>query len=112
MEKKSGQFGEYYRCVNYPECDIIYNIIYKQYSTQEERDARKKAHKHFDAIWKDGWMSRRNAYRLLSGIMRVKKEYAHIGLCNKAQCEEIIRVCDRKIKRMERKYGVKEKAQV
>lgn len=53
--------------------------------------ARQKAHKHFDEIWKEGYLTRTQAYRALSGFMGLTSEECHIKLFNVDQCKQVIK---------------------
>lgn len=56
----------------------------------ETRAARMDAHNQLDVLWEFGGMSRTEAYKLVQELMGLPPEKAHIGLFNKAQCEELI----------------------
>lgn len=54
------------------------------------RRARHEAHKVFDRIWKDGYMSRSEAYFLMSCKLFVRE--FHIGDCDVAMCAKVIAI--------------------
>lgn len=57
------------------------------------RDARRKAHKAFDSLWKCGTMTRWEAYLWLAEQMGLPQDKAHIGMFNAAQCETVVDLC-------------------
>ena len=56
----------------------------------ELRTAKMRAHSAFDKLWKNGGMSRNDAYRWLAGKLGVKK--VHIGEMDVDECELVIRL--------------------
>lgn len=58
------------------------------------RELRIKAHKSFDRLWKDGHMSRNQAYKWLAERHETSRRKAHIGLFDNAQCEQTIEFVD------------------
>ena len=61
--------AKYYVCGRYPACD---------------------AHVALDSLWKNGIMSRKEAYRLLQLSMGLPAEDAHIAKFSAARCDEVI----------------------
>ena len=59
----------------------------------ELRKLRDKAHKIFDPIWKDGKMSRKEAYRWLMAKLGVTISNCHIAEFDDALCLRVIEVC-------------------
>lgn len=76
------------------------------------REAKKKAHYYFDALWKaktnigileDPRRSKRKvewqracrsqAYKWLSEVMQIKPEFTHIGMFDVEQCEKVVQLC-------------------
>lgn len=53
---------------------------------------RGETHRVFDQLWKDGWMSRTQAYTWLSQSMHLPKEKAHIEQFTHTQCYDCIRL--------------------
>lgn len=56
------------------------------------RDLRKEAHSLFDPVWKNGKVSRRNAYKWLAKAMNVPPNKAHIGMFDEEQCKKLINI--------------------
>lgn len=54
---------------------------------------RMETHSIFDAFWKNGVMSRTQAYRWLSEQMGLSEECTHIGSFEMDACEQVIRLC-------------------
>lgn len=51
---------------------------------------KKNAHAAFDALWKDGRMSRSQAYSWLSSKMGLPPQLTHIGMFDVAQCKQVV----------------------
>jgi hypothetical protein len=62
------------------------------------RSLKRQAHDAFDPLWRDGWMSRNDAYTWLSKELKVKK--AHIGECDEKQCRRVIQASIAKRRRL------------
>lgn len=56
---------------------------------KEGREARQRAHAAFDVLWKQGAISRAQAYRWLSDYLGIKPQ-VHIGDLDVAGCERVI----------------------
>lgn len=54
------------------------------------RKKRHDAHVALDSLWKNGVMSRKEAYRLLQLSMGLPAEDAHIAKFSAARCDEVI----------------------
>lgn len=63
--------------------------------------ARIKAHRHFDILWKTGFLSRSEAYNWLSKTLNISKDVCHMKLLNYEQCKKVIRICRNFEKSME-----------
>lgn len=53
---------------------------------KELRLLRKSCHEKFDGLWRNGKMSRTEAYKWLASLMDMGKKEAHIGLFNESTC--------------------------
>ena len=53
-------------------------------------EARRRAHFHFDKLWKLEYMTRTEAYDWLSKIMDKSESKAHIRYMDKKECEQIV----------------------
>ena len=58
-------------------------------ANSELRSARMRAHQQFDPIWKQGTMSRTDAYAWLAQQMQLPTAQAHIGQFDLAQCHAV-----------------------
>lgn len=56
----------------------------------ELRNWKRRVHKIFDQIWKNGFMSRGAAYLWLSEKMKRSPDFTHIGMFNINQCKQVI----------------------
>ena len=59
---------------------------------KETRRARTLTHEKFDRLWKEGHLSRRQAYRWLQRAMKMTEEQAHIGRFTIEQCRTLYRL--------------------
>ena len=62
----------------------------------ELRAMKSKAHKAFDPLWKEGYMSRREAYTWLSEALDISSDECHIGMFDVPRCEEAVALCEEK----------------
>jgi len=59
---------------------------------------RNYAHKHFDRLWKEGYMkSRIHSYLWLAIAMDIPPKFCHIGHFNEEQCLEVARLSKAKL---------------
>lgn len=56
-------------------------------ANSELREWRKKVHKHFDPLWKDGRMKRKDAYRDLAKFLNIKTKDCHIAMFGIETCK-------------------------
>ncbi|USL90005.1 hypothetical protein [Vibrio phage vB_VpaS_CHI] len=73
-------------------------------ATSETRQARRRAHKHFDKIFrKHGIMSRTDAYYWLARSMNIPKAECHISYFDAEQCERVVELSRNLIRAAKRK---------
>lgn len=88
--------GYLYVCSNYPTCDSYvgtYPGTKIPMGTLADPELRKKrilAHQAFDQIWKQGIMSRNQAYRWLADKFSLPLEHTHIAQFGAYLCEQVI----------------------
>jgi hypothetical protein len=58
---------------------------------RKTREWRLLAHARFDLLWKDGVMSRSDAYQWMQEAMGMTKEEAHIGNFGVEECERLVK---------------------
>jgi hypothetical protein len=96
-------FGNIWVCGSYPRCKSYVGTHSKgpmkdyplgRLANEELREAKKKAHRLFDTLWKEKGFSRRQAYRWLQEITGLPKEEAHIGEMDVDQCEAVCRMVE------------------
>ena len=89
-----------YVCHNYPSCNTY---VAAHPNTDKPmgvpangdiRNLRIQAHRKFDRIWKNGIMTREEAYRWFADSFGLSLRDAHIGMCSDNRCRELIRLCD------------------
>jgi len=68
-------------------------------ANQNLRDLRVECHQMFDRLWKDGKMTRDQAYRWMQRNMKLPEERAHIGELRESGCKWLIKILRRKIQR-------------
>ena len=87
-------------CRNYPSCDTYVrvqqgtNLPLGTPANGNLRYLRHCAHKSFDSLWNQGFMSRDAAYRWMSDFLGVRMQDAHIGKFGTYQCQTVIAKCD------------------
>jgi len=59
-------------------------------ANQAMRDARQRAHKAFDQIWKENHLTRKQCYALLSELLQKKPPATHIGLFGLHDCDRVV----------------------
>ena len=89
-----------YVCHNYPACNTY---VAAHPNTDKPmgvpangnlRNLRIQAHRKFDLIWKNGLMTREEAYRWFADSFGLSLRDAHIGMCSEYRCRELIRLCN------------------
>ena len=60
----------------------------------ELRKMKSAAHAAFDPIWKNGKISRNEAYKLLAKSLKIDREKCHIGMFDIETCREVIAWCE------------------
>ncbi|HFJ9936331.1 TPA: zinc-finger-containing protein [Pseudomonas aeruginosa] len=58
------------------------------------RDSRNRCKKPFERIWRDGLMSRADAYAWLAKQLGLSAAECHFGLFDVDRCERAKRICD------------------
>ena len=97
LHRDSGR--RFWGCPNYPACTISVGAHQKDGSPMgtpacaEVREWRIKAHDEFDKLWKEGGLTRDEAYRWLTKAMKIKTGIAHIGEFDVTQCRKVIGLC-------------------
>lgn len=85
-----------YVCRNYPACDSYVKVHpgtklpMGSLANKELRSLRRKAHFHFDQLYKTGLMTREDAYEWLSSILALPMGNAHIGQLGPYYCQQVI----------------------
>lgn len=88
-----------YVCANYPKCNAYVGVFRDTdipkgtLADSELRNKRIKAHRYFDAIWKQGIMTRGQAYQWMQHKFSLTKAQAHIGYFSDYMCLELIDAC-------------------
>ncbi len=89
----------FYVCAHYPACDAYvaaHRATRLPMGTLANADLRRKriqAHATFDRLWKDGLMSKRQAYLWLQAKLGLPEAEAHIGKFSTFRCEQVIQLC-------------------
>lgn len=58
------------------------------------RRAKQSAHAAFDPLWKEGGMTRIQAYQWLASGLRITEDHCHIGMFTVAKCDLVVRLCE------------------
>ena len=61
----------------------------------ELRKAKSRVHLAFDPKWKDGSLTRQEAYAWLAGRLKIDHEDCHIGMFDVAMCDRAVSACGR-----------------
>ena len=64
-------------------------------ANSELRHKRILAHKAFDKLWKNDFMTKAQAYKWMQMLLGLPDEYAHIAMFNEYRCEQLIKACDK-----------------
>ena len=70
-----------------------------------EFHAKKFAHDEFDKLWKEGYMSRSEAYKWLAKKLNIPRSKCHMRKLNESQCFDVERIVMKELKR--RKHNAK-----
>lgn len=62
--------------------------------------AKYVAHACFDPIWREGYMTRHEAYSWLAEQMGLKRSECHIRLFDLGMCEAVIWLCRHKLRHL------------
>lgn len=88
-----------YVCSGYPECDSYVGVHAKSMRPKgslangDLRHKRIETHRLFDAIWKNGIFSRKEAYRWMQDIFSLTSSQAHIGQFSDYRCDCLMDEC-------------------
>jgi ssDNA-binding Zn-finger/Zn-ribbon topoisomerase 1 len=95
MALRASKYGLFYGCVAFPACRASHGAHPTGAplgipATKEVKEARIRAHDTFDLLWKQGSMSRHEAYRWMRTALVMPKEEAHIANFDIATCNKLI----------------------
>lgn len=81
-------------CNNFPHCNSYVGTHSDgrplgRLANKELRDAKRLAHDAFDKLWKEGFMTRKTAYKKLSEYLDLEPEYTHIGMFKVSTCHRV-----------------------
>lgn len=85
-----------YVCKNYPKCDSYVRvhdgttIPMGTVANRELRALRREAHKHFDKLYEEGYMTKDDAYQWLASLIGIPLSEAHIGYFGDYYCKKVI----------------------
>lgn len=89
--KQYGEWPYIYLCL---ECDaavgchpLTYNPLGKL-ASPETRALRKAAHQSFDTLWRQGLMTRTDAYEWLASALRLKPDECHISMLSDSDLQK------------------------
>lgn len=88
-----------YVCAHYPVCNAYVAAHRKTrlpmgtLAGPELRRKRIEAHNAFERLWKNGLMSRKQAYFWLQAKLGLPEKEAHIGNFSMERCDQVIRFC-------------------
>lgn len=85
-----------YVCTHYPQCDTYVRthpgttMPVGTPANRELRHLRNEAHRHFDKLYRNGLMSKQEAYLWLAAQLQVPLSQAHIGYLGEYYCTQVI----------------------
>lgn len=88
-----------YICSGYPECDAYVGVHAESLRPKgslangDLRHKRIETHRLFDAIWKNGIFSRKEAYRWMQDTFSLNSSQAHIGQFSDYRCDCLMNEC-------------------
>ena len=88
-----------YVCSGYPECDAYVGVHAGSLRPKgslangDLRHKRIETHRLFDAIWKNGIFSRKEAYRWMQDTFSLNSSQAHIGQFSDYRCDCLMNEC-------------------
>lgn len=96
-------YGLMYICSNFPRCDA-YVGIHKgttkplgRLANKELRFWKKKAHAALDPLWKDGTVTRQEAYEIVGTVLGLPRSKAHVGMLDVDQCKTLVKKLDKQM---------------
>lgn len=102
-----------YVCQHYPECNAYVGvhegtlIPLGTLADSELRNKRIRAHQTFDRIWKNGILTKKNAYRWMQDIFCLTEQQAHIGCFSGYMCDRLIEESRKVLQNHEQREGVR-----
>ena len=103
-----------YVCSKYPECDAYVrthpntNVPMGTLANRRLRELRKEAHKYFNRIYEEGYMTKQDAYRWLSFAISAPMSHTHIGNLGEYYCEVVIKESKRILANKEKAGDIKQ----
>lgn len=87
--------GRFYGCTRHPLCDGAHGAFADGRpvgiaANKATRHARTRAHAAFDRLWRDGQMTRKQAYAWLAGQLGMTEEECHLGKFDHATCRRVV----------------------
>lgn len=85
-----------YVCQHYPTCDAYVSVHHDTLlprgtlANGELRQKRIETHRIFDLIWKQGILTKKNAYRWIRDKFALTESQAHIGCFSMYMCDRLI----------------------
>ena len=96
---KNSFVDKVYVCQHYPQCNAYVGVFRNTdipkgtLADSELRNKRIRAHRSFDAIWKQGIMTRGQTYQWMQHKFSLTREQAHIGYFSDYMCTELMKAC-------------------
>lgn len=92
---------EVYVCARYPACDAYVSAHRESrlpmgtLADRSLRQQRRQAHIALNQLWKQGLMTRKEAYRWLQVQLGLPEAEAHIARFSEFRCQQVIDLCGR-----------------
>lgn len=97
-----------YVCSRYPSCDAYVRvhegttIPVGSLANGELRALRREAHQWFDRLYREGIMTKDDAYEWLSELISAPRSQAHIGFLGEYRCRQVIAESRKLVERKQR----------
>lgn len=85
-------------CNAYVGCHKGTTLSMRRLANDDLREAKKHAHHYLDQLWQPKVYKRPIVYKWLSESLSISQNFAHIGMSNEEQCEQIVSLSIKRIK--------------
>ena len=110
MNLRKSRHGPFYGCSRWPACEGTHGAHPDGKpkgipANKKTRQARIRAHRVFDEIWKKGLKKRHQAYAWMREAMEMSHSQAHIANFSEEQCDQLIQLVYRDFPQFQTRYS-------